>query len=59
MYSARCLLQAFLAVLITQSSSEYSISFCIESADKVKARNKCCQMRFELELKDGFGIRAS
>ncbi|OED74183.1 bifunctional aspartate kinase/homoserine dehydrogenase I, partial [Vibrio crassostreae] len=39
-------------VLITQSSSEYSISFCIESADKVKAKQVLSDA-FELELKDG------
>ncbi|MDR9827466.1 bifunctional aspartate kinase/homoserine dehydrogenase I [Vibrio sp. FNV 38] len=39
-------------VLITQSSSEYSISFCIESADKLNAE-KALGDCFELELKDG------
>ncbi len=39
-------------VLITQSSSEYSISFCIESQDKVAAQT-ALQDAFELELKDG------
>lgn len=39
-------------VLITQSSSEYSISFCIEQADKAKAK-KALGEAFELELKDG------
>ncbi len=39
-------------VLITQSSSEYSISFCIESADKLKAE-QILSDAFELELKDG------
>ena len=39
-------------VLITQSSSEYSISFCIESADKVRAKQVLSEA-FELELKDG------
>jgi aspartokinase/homoserine dehydrogenase 1 len=39
-------------VLITQSSSEYSISFCIESRDKEKARQVLADS-FELELKDG------
>lgn len=39
-------------VLITQSSSEYSISFCIESADKAKAQQVLSES-FELELKDG------
>ncbi len=38
-------------VLITQSSSEYSISFCIESADKAKAQRVLSET-FELELKD-------
>jgi bifunctional aspartokinase / homoserine dehydrogenase 1 len=39
-------------VLITQSSSEYSISFCIESDDKVAAQ-QALQNNFELELKEG------
>ncbi|MGF1713780.1 bifunctional aspartate kinase/homoserine dehydrogenase I [Photobacterium chitinilyticum] len=39
-------------VLITQSSSEYSISFCIESEDKVIAQ-KALRNNFELELKEG------
>ncbi|KLV07579.1 bifunctional aspartate kinase/homoserine dehydrogenase I [Photobacterium ganghwense] len=39
-------------VLITQSSSEYSISFCIESDDKVAAE-KALHNNFELELKEG------
>ncbi|MGF1757788.1 bifunctional aspartate kinase/homoserine dehydrogenase I [Photobacterium sagamiensis] len=39
-------------VLITQSSSEYSISFCIESADKAVAQ-ETLQNCFELELKEG------
>ncbi len=39
-------------VLITQSSSEYSISFCIESEDKVTAQ-KALRNNFELELKEG------
>lgn len=39
-------------VLITQSSSEYSISFCIESGDRVKAEMALSE-HFELELKDG------
>jgi aspartokinase/homoserine dehydrogenase 1 len=39
-------------VLITQSSSEYSISFCIEQADKAKAEQVLSDA-FELELKDG------
>ncbi|MBD1558910.1 bifunctional aspartate kinase/homoserine dehydrogenase I [Vibrio sp. S9_S30] len=39
-------------VLITQSSSEYSISFCIEQADKANAEQVLSD-EFELELKDG------
>ncbi len=39
-------------VLITQSSSEYSISFCIEAEDKAKAQQTLAES-FELELKDG------
>ncbi|MCD9522042.1 bifunctional aspartate kinase/homoserine dehydrogenase I [Photobacterium carnosum] len=39
-------------VLITQSSSEYSISFCIETADKIVAK-KALIASFELELKEG------
>ncbi|MBV7299985.1 bifunctional aspartate kinase/homoserine dehydrogenase I [Enterovibrio paralichthyis] len=39
-------------VLITQSSSEYSISFCIEAEDKPLAQ-RALQENFELELKDG------
>lgn len=39
-------------VLITQSSSEYSISFCIEADDKAKAK-KALSDSFELELKGG------
>lgn len=39
-------------VLITQSSSEYSISFCIEAQDKKKA-HRALQDSFELELKGG------
>ncbi|MEJ2765439.1 bifunctional aspartate kinase/homoserine dehydrogenase I [Photobacterium sp. MCCC 1A19761] len=39
-------------VLITQSSSEYSISFCIESEDKAVAREALHNV-FELELKEG------
>ncbi|BCG16603.1 bifunctional aspartate kinase/homoserine dehydrogenase I [Vibrio alginolyticus] len=38
-------------VLITQSSSEYSISFCIEAEDKAKAQQVLADV-FELELKD-------
>lgn len=39
-------------VLITQSSSEYSISFCIEAQDREKAK-AVLDESFELELKDG------
>lgn len=39
-------------VLITQSSSEYSISFCIEAQDKAIAEQALVDA-FELELKDG------
>jgi aspartokinase/homoserine dehydrogenase 1 len=39
-------------VLITQSSSEYSISFCIEAQDKALA-SQALNESFELELKDG------
>ncbi|WP_425628121.1 bifunctional aspartate kinase/homoserine dehydrogenase I [Vibrio neptunius] len=39
-------------VLITQSSSEYSISFCIEAEDKAIAQQALGDS-FELELKDG------
>lgn len=39
-------------VLITQSSSEYSISFCIESAAKGKAKQALNNV-FELELANG------
>ncbi|MCG9574839.1 bifunctional aspartate kinase/homoserine dehydrogenase I [Vibrio tubiashii] len=39
-------------VLITQSSSEYSISFCIEAQDKEIAEQALSET-FELELKDG------
>lgn len=39
-------------VLITQSSSEYSISFCIHTYDAEKAR-KILEAEFELELKAG------
>jgi len=39
-------------VLITQSSSEYSISFCIEAQDKEIAAQALSDT-FELELKDG------
>jgi len=39
-------------VLITQSSSEYSISFCIEHSEQQKA-HKALIKAFELELKEG------
>ncbi|KAB7898443.1 bifunctional aspartate kinase/homoserine dehydrogenase I [Rouxiella sp. S1S-2] len=39
-------------VLITQSSSEYSISFCVPQAELVRAR-KALEDEFYLELKDG------
>lgn len=39
-------------VLITQSSSEYSISFCIEAEDKQLAQQALAET-FELELKEG------
>ncbi|ENP3833435.1 bifunctional aspartate kinase/homoserine dehydrogenase I [Vibrio cholerae] len=39
-------------VLITQSSSEYSISFCIEAQHKALAQQALADA-FELELKDG------
>ncbi|MBF9001563.1 MULTISPECIES: bifunctional aspartate kinase/homoserine dehydrogenase I [Vibrio] len=39
-------------VLITQSSSEYSISFCIEADNKAQAQLALSD-EFELELKDG------
>ncbi|CAH0532657.1 Bifunctional aspartokinase/homoserine dehydrogenase 1 [Vibrio stylophorae] len=39
-------------VLITQSSSEYSISFCIEQEDRDRAE-QALYSSFELELKDG------
>lgn len=39
-------------VLITQSSSEYSISFCIPQPELVRAR-KALEEQFYLELKDG------
>ncbi|WGY46110.1 MULTISPECIES: bifunctional aspartate kinase/homoserine dehydrogenase I [unclassified Vibrio] len=39
-------------VLITQSSSEYSISFCIEAQHKALAQQALAES-FELELKDG------
>lgn len=39
-------------VLITQSSSEYSISFCISSADLERARSTI-ESEFRLELKEG------
>ncbi len=37
-------------VLITQSSSEYSISFCIEEEDKLDAE-RALREAFELDLK--------
>lgn len=39
-------------VLITQSSSEYSISFCVPQADCVRAR-RAMEEEFYLELKEG------
>lgn len=39
-------------VLITQSSSEYSISFCVPQADMVRAR-RALEEEFLLELKEG------
>ncbi|MGL4861090.1 MAG: bifunctional aspartate kinase/homoserine dehydrogenase I [Enterobacteriaceae bacterium] len=39
-------------VLITQSSSEYSISFCIPQSDVFRAR-RALEEEFHLELKDG------
>ncbi|MEZ2576767.1 bifunctional aspartate kinase/homoserine dehydrogenase I [Buttiauxella ferragutiae] len=39
-------------VLITQSSSEYSISFCVPQADSVRAR-RAMDDEFYLELKEG------
>lgn len=39
-------------VLITQSSSEYSISFCVPQADSLPAKNALKQ-EFSLELKEG------
>ncbi len=39
-------------VLITQSSSEYSISFCIQTSDLMRAR-RTIENEFRLELKDG------
>lgn len=38
--------------LITQSSSEYSISFCISQSELAKAK-KVINAEFKLELKDG------
>ena len=46
-----CHRRAYRLLLITQSSSEYSISFCIESADKAMAE-QALNDAFELELKD-------
>ena len=39
-------------VLITQSSSEYSISFCVERAERAKAEQVLSDA-FELEMKNG------
>ncbi len=39
-------------VLITQSSSEYSISFCVSQSDQARAR-RVLEDEFYLELKDG------
>ncbi|AXF77306.1 bifunctional aspartate kinase/homoserine dehydrogenase I [Erwinia tracheiphila] len=39
-------------VLITQSSSEYSISFCVPQSDLLRAR-RVLEDEFHLELKDG------
>lgn len=39
-------------VLITQSSSEYSISFCLSTAD-LKLAKETIESEFELELKEG------
>ena len=39
-------------VLITQSSSEYSISFCVPQSDCVRAE-RAMQEEFYLELKEG------
>lgn len=39
-------------VLITQSSSEYSISFCVPQGELVRAR-AALEEEFYLELKDG------
>ncbi|WLS78337.1 bifunctional aspartate kinase/homoserine dehydrogenase I [Erwinia pyri] len=39
-------------VLITQSSSEYSISFCVPQSDQARAR-RVLEEEFFLELKDG------
>ncbi|HDL8415047.1 TPA: bifunctional aspartate kinase/homoserine dehydrogenase I [Yersinia enterocolitica] len=39
-------------VLITQSSSEYSISFCVPQGELIRAR-KALEEEFYLELKDG------
>ncbi|MEI4259730.1 MAG: bifunctional aspartate kinase/homoserine dehydrogenase I [Candidatus Dasytiphilus stammeri] len=40
-------------VLITQSSSEYSISFCITKNEQIRAR-RALEKNFFLELKDGW-----
>ncbi len=48
-----CVSRARVSVaLITQSSSEYSISFCVHSEDRDKAK-KALEEEFQLELKDG------
>ena len=48
-----CVSQARISIaLITQSSSEYSISFCIHSSDKERAE-RALEEEFQLELKDG------
>ena len=39
-------------VLITQSSSEYSISFCVPQSDCVRAERQCRKSSY-LELKEG------
>ncbi len=48
-----CVSRAHVSIaLITQSSSEYSISFCIHTADSEKAK-KALDEEFNLELKEG------
>ncbi len=48
-----CVSRAGISIaLITQSSSEYSISFCIHTADAEKAR-RALDEEFRLELKEG------